>query len=35
MAIFDFIEGFYNTHRIHSALDYRSPVEYEEEQMAA
>ena len=29
MAIFDFIEGFYNTHRIHSALDYRSPVEYE------
>lgn len=35
MAIFDFIEGFYNTHRIHSALDYRSPVEYEREQMAA
>lgn len=29
LAIFDFIEGFYNTHRIHSALDYRSPVEYE------
>ena len=35
MAIFDFIEGFYNTHRIHSTLDYRSPVEYEEQQMAA
>lgn len=36
MAIFDFIEGFYNTHRIHSALDYRSPVEYERvQQMAA
>lgn len=34
MALFDFIEGFYNTHRIHSALDYRSPVEYEREQMA-
>jgi putative transposase len=32
MAIFDFIEGFYNTHRIHPALDYRSPVEYEEQQ---
>lgn len=35
MAIFDFIEGFYNTRRIHSALDYRSPVEYEREQLAA
>jgi len=35
MAIFDFIEGFYNTHRIHSALDYRSPVEYERQQQMA
>ena len=35
MAIFDFIEGFYNTHRIHSALDYRSPVEYERQQQKA
>jgi putative transposase len=35
MAIFDFIEGFYNTHRIHSALDYRSPDEYERESRAA
>lgn len=35
MAIFDFIEGFYNTHRIHSALDYRSPVEYERQQQLA
>jgi len=35
MAIFDFIEGFYNTHRIHSALDYRSPIAYEREQLAA
>jgi putative transposase len=35
MAIFDFIEGFYNTHRIHSALDYSSPVEYERQQQTA
>ncbi|MGE0401491.1 MAG: IS3 family transposase, partial [Kofleriaceae bacterium] len=27
--------GFYNTHRIHSALDYRSPVEYERQQQMA
>lgn len=35
MAIFDFIEGFYNTHRIHSALDYQSPIDYERQQAAA
>lgn len=35
MAIFDFVEGFYNTHRIHSALDYRSPIDYEQQQVAA
>jgi putative transposase len=35
MAIFDFIEGFYNTRRIHSALDYRSPIAYERDQLAA
>ncbi len=29
MAVFDFIEGWYNPHRRHSALDYRSPMEYE------
>jgi putative transposase len=28
-AIFDFIEGFYNTHRRHSSLGYRSPVHFE------
>lgn len=35
MAVFDFIEGFYNTRRIHSALDYRSPVEYEQKHQTA
>lgn len=29
MAVFDFIEGWYNPHRRHSALDYRSPSNYE------
>ncbi len=28
-AIFDYIEGFYNTHRRHSALGYRSPAGFE------
>ena len=30
MAVFDFIEGFYNSRRRHSALDYDSPIAYEE-----
>jgi putative transposase len=29
-AIFSFIEGWYNPHRIHSSLDYQSPMAYEE-----
>jgi len=29
LAIFDYIETFYNPKRLHSALGYRSPVEYE------
>jgi transposase InsO family protein len=28
-AIFEFIEGWYNTRRLHSSLGYRSPAEYE------
>lgn len=28
-ALFDYIEGFYNTHRRHSALGYLSPTAYE------
>jgi putative transposase len=29
MAVFEFIEGFYNPRRRHSALDYESPINYE------
>jgi putative transposase len=29
LAIFDYIEGFYNRTRMHSTLDYQSPDEYE------
>ena len=32
MAIFEFIEGWYNPHRRHSALDYQSPINYERSQ---
>jgi hypothetical protein len=27
--MFDFIAGWYNPHRPHSALDYLSPIDYE------
>jgi len=32
MAVFEFIEGWYNPHRRHSALDYLSPINYERSQ---
>jgi len=28
-AIFEYIEGFYNRTRLHSALGYKSPLDYE------
>ncbi|WP_181448773.1 integrase core domain-containing protein [Nonomuraea aridisoli] len=28
-TIFEFIEGWYNLHRLHSSLGYRSPAVYE------
>lgn len=28
--VFEYIEGYYNTKRLHSSLDYMTPVEYEE-----
>ncbi len=34
MAVFTFIEGFYNPVRLHSALGYRSPIRYEQEMMS-
>ena len=34
LAVFEYIEGWYNPHRRHSALDYRSPVNYERTQLS-
>ena len=35
LAVFDFIEGWYNPRRRHSALDYESPLAFEQRQAAA
>ena len=32
LAVFEYIEGWYNPHRRHSALDYHSPINYERSQ---
>ena len=34
-AVFDYIEQFYNRQRIHSSLDYMSPMEFEKARLAA
>ena len=33
LAVFDFIEGWYNPHRRHSALAYESPINYERKEL--
>jgi putative transposase len=33
-AVFDFIEGWYNTQRRHSALNYESPLAFEQQHAA-
>jgi putative transposase len=35
MKVFDFIEGWYNPHRRHSALGYKSPMQFERSQLRA
>ena len=35
MAVFQYIEGWYNTRRRHSGLDYQSPISYERKHLAA
>jgi putative transposase len=35
MAIFSYIEGWYNPARLHSALGYRSPIIFEQENATA
>jgi transposase InsO family protein len=29
--VFDFIEGYYNTKRLHSSIDYLTPMEFEKQ----
>jgi putative transposase len=35
LAVFDFVEGFYNSKRRHSALGYDSPIDYEKKHAVA
>jgi putative transposase len=33
LAIFEYVECFYNRYRLHSAVGYKSPIDYEEATM--
>ncbi len=35
VAVFSFVEGWYNSVRLHSALGYRSPIDYERQMQEA
>ena len=35
MAVFQWIEGWYNSRRRHSSLDYQSPINYERKHLLA
>jgi len=35
MAVFDYIEGFYNPHRRHSSIGQKSPINFERLHLAA
>jgi putative transposase len=35
VAVFSFVEGWYNPVRLHSALGYRSPTDYERQMQEA
>jgi putative transposase len=35
LAVFEYIEGWYNPHRRHSSLDYESPISYEKKHRPA
>ena len=35
LAVFDYIEGWYNPRRRHSALDYLSPMAYEKQALVS
>ena len=35
LELFDYLEGYYNTHRKHSALDYLTPAQFESRNQSA